>query len=335
MLSLDDLRFFSAVASAKSLAATARALDVTPPAVSQRLAGLERKMGVRLIERERNGIRLTDEGDLVAARARAILQELEDLESEVAARRDELSGPLRVAAPLGFGRRYLGPLISRFHEDHPGVSVDLALSDRPPEANARIDIAVHIGELRDTSAILVKLAPNDRIVCASPDYLARAGTPTELHDLQRLDCLALRENDEDSTLWRFTRGDQHLSVRVRPTWPPTTARSSANGRWRAAASSSARNGISPTTSRPGGWCRCCTTSSRRSPMSWPCSAPRGRGWRAPSASSNSSRPRSIRRPGAEGGRVRGARSWGNDGRDGGRDRDRTCDPLDVNEVLSR
>lgn len=216
MLSLDDLRFFSAVASARSLAATARALDVTPPAVSQRLAGLERKMGVRLIERERNGIRLTDEGDLVAARARAILLDLEDLESEVAARRDELSGPLRVAAPLGFGRRYLGPLISRFHEDHPGVSVDLALSDRPPEANARIDIAIHIGELRDTSSILVKLAPNDRIVCASPDYLARAGTPTELHDLQRLDCLALRENDEDSTLWRFTRGDQHLSVRVRP-----------------------------------------------------------------------------------------------------------------------
>ena len=216
MLSLDDLRFFSAVAGAKSLAATARALDVTPPAVSQRLAGLERKMGVRLIERQRNGVQLTEEGDLVAARARALLQDLDDLESEVAARRDELSGPLRVAAPLGFGRRYLGPLIARFHEAHPAVNIDLSLSDRPPDPNARVDIAVHIGELRESSAILVKLAPNERIICASPDYLARAGTPADAGELNRFDCLALRENDEDSTLWRFTHGEEHLSVRVRP-----------------------------------------------------------------------------------------------------------------------
>lgn len=216
MLSMDDLRFFSAVASAKSLAATARLLDVTPPAVSQRLTGLERKMGVRLIERQRNGVQLTEEGDLVAARARALLQDLEDLESEVAARRDELSGPLRVAAPLGFGRRYLGPVISRFHEAHPAVSVDLSLSDRPPDPNARVDIAVHIGELRESSSILVKLAPNDRIICASPVFLARAGTPEDVSQLGRFDCLALRENDEDSTLWRFTRGEDQLSVRVRP-----------------------------------------------------------------------------------------------------------------------
>lgn len=216
MLSLDDLRFFGVVAAGKSLAQAARSLDVTPPAVSQRLAALERRMGVRLVERQRGGVILTNEGEIVAARARMILEELDELHSQIAARRDELFGPLRINAPLGFGRRFIAPLVATFHAKHPGVTIDLVLNDRPPESITRFDINIHIGELRDSAGIMAKLASNERITCASPRYLAAHGAPATPMDLGAHDCIALRENDEDATLWRFSHQDQPLSVRIRP-----------------------------------------------------------------------------------------------------------------------
>lgn len=216
MLTLDDLRFFGIVAWGKSLAQAARSLDVTPPAVSQRLAALERRIGVRLVERQRGGVVLTNEGELVAARSRLILEELDELHSQIAAQRDELFGPLRISAPLGFGRRFVAPLVASFHAAHPGVTIDLVLNDRQLESIARCDITIHIGELRNSAGIMAKLASNERITCAAPAYLAAKGVPRTPMDLTRHYCIALRENDEDATLWRFLQHDQTLSVRVQP-----------------------------------------------------------------------------------------------------------------------
>lgn len=216
MLNLDDLRFFGVVAEGRSLAQAARLLDVTPPAVSQRLSALERRLGVRLVERQRGGVILTNEGEIVAARSRRILEGLDELQSEIAARRNELFGPLRVGAPLGFGRRYIAPLVAAFHAEHPGVTIDLLLDDRPPDSTTRYDLTIHIGELRDSAGIMAKLAPNTRVACAAPAYVERHGAPATPADLRNHHCLVLRENDEDSTLWRFLGPSEPQSVRVQP-----------------------------------------------------------------------------------------------------------------------
>jgi len=218
MLTTSDLHFFAAIARADTLAAAARSLGVTPPAVTQRLQELERRLGVRLAERSGRRLTLTAEGELLAARGGAIADDLAGLAETLAARRGAVAGHLRVLAPLGFGRAHVAPVAGRFCADHPEVTLDLVLSDRlgrVPETSW--DVAVHIGELRDTSLLAQRLAPNDRVLCASPEFVARHGAPDAPGDLRDLPCIALRENDEDVTLWRFT--DAHgatASVRVEP-----------------------------------------------------------------------------------------------------------------------
>ena len=124
-----------------------------------------------------------------------------------------------MAAPFGFGRRYVSSVVGEFRRLHPDVTVALTLTDRPMVSahDHYYDLVIHIGELRDSSLVMVRLAPNVRIACASPDYLRERGEPVEPQDLGRHACLALRENEEDVTLWRFT--DRHrkvISVRVAP-----------------------------------------------------------------------------------------------------------------------
>jgi DNA-binding transcriptional LysR family regulator len=216
MLSSADIQFFAAVARSASLAAAARALDVTPSAVTQRLQELERRVGVRLVERSGRRITLTAEGELLAARGQAIADDLASLGEVLAARRGAVAGHLRVLAPLGFGRRFVAPVAGRFCAEHPEVTLELALSDRlgrVPETSW--DVAVHIGELRDSSLVAQRLAPNERVVCASPAFVERHGAPAGPAELRALPCIALRENDEDVTLWRFARADTGAVTQVR------------------------------------------------------------------------------------------------------------------------
>lgn len=206
MLSTDDIRFFVAIAAASTLAAAARALDVTPSAVSQRLQGLEQRLGGQLVSRSARRLTLTDEGELLLSRGRALLDETAELTEALLARRGTITGHLKILAPLGFGRRYIAPAVAAFRSSHPDVSVELELSDRPGRAAAGSwDIMVHIGTLKDSALRLQRLAANERYLCASPAYLKRRGVPAGPRDLRGHDCIALRENEEDVTLWRFSR----------------------------------------------------------------------------------------------------------------------------------
>ncbi|OAS26839.1 LysR family transcriptional regulator [Methylobacterium platani] len=219
MLGTDDLRFFLAIADAPSLAAASRALDVSAPAVTQRLRALEERLGVHLVDRTGRHLALTDEGELIAERGRAVLDALGDLDEALAARRGRVVGHLRVVAPLGFGRAYVAPVAAAFQEAHPDVAIDLTLSDRlggMPEG--AFDLAVHVGGIAQAAPGLIarRLAPNDRVVCAAPAYLAGRAPPTAPADLRSHACIALRENDEDVTLWRFQRGDTEERVRIEP-----------------------------------------------------------------------------------------------------------------------
>lgn len=219
MLSADDLHFFTVVSASPSLAAASRTLDVTPPAVTQRLRQIERKLGSRLVNRSARRLLLTEEGQLLAHGAQDILERLEQLEGEFATRRGVVAGQLRVLAPLGFGRRYVAPAAARFRARHSSVSLSLTLSDRPiRDRDESWDVLVHIGEVRDSTLIARRLAPNSRIACASPRYLAARGFPRIPEDLASHDCIALRENEEDVTLWRFTHGQdsRQVTVRVKP-----------------------------------------------------------------------------------------------------------------------
>src|SRR5712672_2365228 len=216
MISTDDLRFFVTLAASSSLAAAARALNVTPPAVTQRLRLIEERLGLHLVDRSGRRMVLTDEGDHLAERGRLILDEIGELADTLAARRAVVSGHLRVVAPLGFGRRYVAPAAARFRTLHPEVTLSLMLFDRPAQlAEDAWDLMLYVGELRNSSLITQWLAPNERFLCAAPGYLSRAGILSGPADLLKHNCIALRENDEDVTMWRFKPAQRGKPVRIR------------------------------------------------------------------------------------------------------------------------
>lgn len=218
MISTDDLIFFRMIASSPSLAQAARRLNVTPPAVTQRLRALETKVGVKLIDRTSRGLSLTDEGELVAQEGGTIIEAIDDLSQRLASRTSRVSGHLRIAAPYGFGRHHIAPVAQQFAIDHQSASVTLELSDSPIRQMSEIwDIIVHIGALPESDRLVTTLAPNRRILCAAPAYLATAAPIEHPTDLATHRCLALRENNEDVTLWRFTHPQNgKTTVRIKP-----------------------------------------------------------------------------------------------------------------------
>jgi DNA-binding transcriptional LysR family regulator len=223
MKHLDDPHFFVMLVKEKSMAAAARQLGVTPPAVTQRLQQLEARIGVRLLDRTTRRISLTDEGELYFVRAAQLATDYDEMIETLRSRRSLVRGRLRVHATLGFGRRYIAPALTRFHAMYPELEIALTLSDRRVTLDAeKVDMIVHIGELPDSSHVAIPLAPNNRILCASPAYLKKRGVPLTPEALNEHDCVMLRQNEEDVTMWRFTpaqirsRKKQETAVRIRP-----------------------------------------------------------------------------------------------------------------------
>lgn len=218
MLSSEDFLFFGVIAGSASLADASRRLNVSAPAVTQRLKALEQRVGVRLIDRSSRGLMLTDEGELLAAQGSAIVDAIEQLDERLGQRSTSVRGKLRIAAPYGFGREFVAPAVSEFVRLHPEATVALELSDHPASLSSDSwDVVIHIGSLHGTTRLVTTLAPNRRIVCASPAYLRDHPVIKAPVDLQQCRCLALRENDEDVTLWRFSRPDSSPeTIRIKP-----------------------------------------------------------------------------------------------------------------------
>jgi DNA-binding transcriptional LysR family regulator len=219
MITSDDLRFFNVLAKSATLAESARKLDVTPPAVTQRLRALEERIGIRLIDRSGRKISLTDEGALVASHGTIVADAMEALTEALAHRKKAVGGHLRIAAPHGFGRLHVAPVVDAFARTHPAVTVTLDLSDHPgAQLVATCDVVIHIGPSAHLNQVVTTLAPNRRILCASPGYLANADAIKSPADLMRHRCLVVRENDEDVTLWRFLHASKEPeTVRIHPT----------------------------------------------------------------------------------------------------------------------
>lgn len=216
--SASDLEFFSLIHRKGSLTAVARELGTTPSAISKRLAQIEARLGVRLLNRTTRRSTLTEEGEIYLHVGERIVLQIEELEQSISSRRATPKGLLRINAGLGFGRTHLAPLISEFVHRYPDVQVQLHLSDRLVNlAEEGFDVGIRAGPPADSRAVARKIAPNRWLICAAPSYLKRHGVPRYPAELAQHNCLVLRDKDASYGVWYFVEGAKTVSVKVRGT----------------------------------------------------------------------------------------------------------------------
>jgi DNA-binding transcriptional LysR family regulator len=215
MDNLGDIRLFVEAAKLGGLSAAGRKLGLTPAAASARLAKLEAQLKARLFERTTRQLRLTDEGRLYLSCCQQALQALDDAEAALQAGQNVVRGKVRISATSDFGRNLLMHWLDEFNERYPEVTFALTLSDSLSNlVQEDIDLAIRFGVPPDSSLVARPLAPNPRVLCASPEYVARYGEPKDPLDLARFHCIVLVTASGPVNEWRFTRGDevQHYTV---------------------------------------------------------------------------------------------------------------------------
>ena len=211
-----EMQFFVLLAQHKSLSMAARAIDITPPAATKRLAMLEARLGVRLVNRTTRSISLTSEGETYLQHASKILAEIAEMEEAVSSGRHTPRGLLRVNATLGFGRTTIAPLVSQFARRYPDVEVQVEVTDSPVDlVDSGFDLAIRFGALPDKRLNARRIMSNRRFLCASPLYLERHGTPQSLADLAQHRCIIHRQNDDAYGIWRFSHQEHSEVIKVR------------------------------------------------------------------------------------------------------------------------
>ncbi|MBU3547461.1 LysR family transcriptional regulator [Polynucleobacter sp. MWH-Jannik1A5] len=202
-----DLGFFSTLISSGSLGAAARELGVTTAAVSKHLAQMESRLGLVLVNRTTRRMSLTHEGEIYLDHARRILGEIDDLEHMLWGSTKAPQGLLRVNATLGFGRSHIAPLIAEYVKQFPQVDIQLQLSVNPPPiTDDAYDVCFRFGHPPDSRSIARLIAPNKRILVASPAYIKEYGEPKSPSELIKHNCIGIRQGDEGYGLWRFSSG---------------------------------------------------------------------------------------------------------------------------------
>lgn len=203
-----EFSFFVAVATSSSLSAAARHLGVSTPAVSKRLSQIEARVGVTLINRTTRRTSLTPEGEIFYTYSRRILSDIDELDELITRSKESPRGLLRVHATFGFGRMYVAPAISSFAKIYGDVDIRLTLGETAPSlVDDLYDISIQFGDPPDSRLIARRLAANERLICASPKYLAERGTPDSPQDLIRHNCIDIRQGTEAFGVWRFKRKD--------------------------------------------------------------------------------------------------------------------------------
>ena len=211
-MKLDGVATFVAVAEAGSISEAARRLSLSKSVVSERVAELERSLGASLLHRTTRKLSLTEDGAAFLERAARITRDVEAAMADLAERRGELVGPLRISAPVTFGRLHLGPAIYPFLTQHPRIELTLELDDRRIEAAAEgFDAVVRHGVIADSRLVAWPLAASRRILVASPDYLDKHGTPKTMSDLERH--RGIFYTNRGAGDWRFATAQGTVSVR--------------------------------------------------------------------------------------------------------------------------
>jgi DNA-binding transcriptional LysR family regulator len=211
---MDKREVFITVVEENGFSSAAAKLETTPAAVSRKIKSLEEYLGVRLLQRTTRSLKLTPEGETYYREAKLLLGQLNFLEQDLAARAGQLSGDLKIAAPMSYGQTKIAPLISAFVEQHPRLRVSLMLEDK--ECNIideGYDLAIRISYPEDTSLVGRKIAELENYFCASPGYLKKNGTPETPADLANHHCLhynLISERDE----WTFMNGSKEEVIPI-------------------------------------------------------------------------------------------------------------------------
>lgn len=211
---LHSMELFVRVVETGSFSAAARDLRMGQPAVSKTIAALESRLGVRLLVRSSRWVGPTEAGEAFYERARRALAEADDAEAAARGLGAGLEGRLRVCTPVTFGRLHLAPKLGAFVDAHPKLRLELVMDDRRIDLlEENIDVALRLGPLSDSSLTARKLATADRLIVASPSYLARRGEPRAPGDLAGHEAVAYSQQDGGDE-WRLKRGSTEVSVRV-------------------------------------------------------------------------------------------------------------------------
>jgi len=213
---IDDILLFIKLLDTGSISAAARSLDLSIAVASQRIKRLERDLGVRLLHRTTRQLHATPEGTLLAEQGRTLIEDLDALTSNLRDASHGVSGTLRVTMSATFGRLYVSPLLPQFLERHPAIKVSVHLTDQMVDLiGSGLDLAIRIGQLTDSNLVARRIASNRRVLCASPAYLKKYGTPRHPGELAQHACLVQfgGQGRHDSWELRDSQGETH-TVRV-------------------------------------------------------------------------------------------------------------------------
>jgi len=213
MIRVEGITAFVAIVESGSVSEAARRLRLSKSVVSERLAELEKSLGGVLLHRTTRKLTLTEDGTAFLERATRIVQEIEEATAEMAVRRGTLSGPLRIAAPVTFGRMHLGPALYPFLAAHPEIRLVLDIDDRRVDVTSEgYDAVVRHGPIVDSRLVVWKLSRSRRLLVASPDYLSRHGVPKTLADLDGHK--GIFYTNRGVADWRFQTPDGAIVVRA-------------------------------------------------------------------------------------------------------------------------
>ncbi|KMO11884.1 LysR family transcriptional regulator [Methylobacterium platani] len=213
---ISDIRLFVAMVAAGNLSAAARTLGSSPAVMSRHLTALENRLGVRLVTRTSRRFELTDEGAQFHERCLGILAEIDAAEAEAAQGAGRPRGPLRISAPLQWGRRVLAPVIAAFSDRYPAVNAHLVLTDASLDVvNDGLDIAIGAVPPQASGVIVRKILSGRRIICAAPVYIGARGLPRTPDDLKDHDCIRLVTGHQNVDRWSFRDGDAVRTIDIR------------------------------------------------------------------------------------------------------------------------
>ncbi len=216
MKALNDLNIFVETARQGSFSKAANSMDMTPAAISASIKRLEGQIGFPLFVRSTRSLRLTSEGELFLDKTTQALTTLQEGLDQISSARGELSGQLHITAPSDFGRNMLLDWVDEFIDVYPNVSIKLELSDSLTDMYTKpVDIAIRYGEPADSNLVVLALCgANERILCASPEYVANNPVLTKPEDLNQHNCLCYMVADSVYNKWTLTRGDETEQVVV-------------------------------------------------------------------------------------------------------------------------
>ena len=212
---IEDLKLFCAVVRNLSFVATANEWGCSPAFVSKRISLLESALKVRLLHRTTRRVSVTEDGHTVFGWAQRILEDFDEMSRAVSSSRTTPHGLLRISTSTGFGRKRVAPALSEFSWLYPSLRIHLELLDRPIDMLGEgFDIDVRIGGVYEPHLIVKRISANRRVLCAAPAYLERHGTPRELSDLGKHQCIVNRERDLPMGVWRLAGPKGSETVKV-------------------------------------------------------------------------------------------------------------------------